>query len=123
MKNPSAVKTKADIARHLGVPRTYVTLLCQGKRTPSWKMVNKLTKLKLAVDLAAGRSSESQVCGPLAQLVENLTFNKKPRKRFRAFGVLGVCSLSKSEQLLGVTPIIQSLFAYGNNSDIRTTLH
>jgi DNA-binding XRE family transcriptional regulator len=76
MKNPSTVKTKADIARHLVVSRTYVTLLCQGKRKPSWKMANKLAKLKLAVDLAAGRNSESQVGGPLAQLVEHLTFNQ-----------------------------------------------
>jgi transcriptional regulator with XRE-family HTH domain len=53
----SDITAKAELARHLGVSRTYVTLLCQGKRKPSPKLANKLTKLQLAgivnVDLKA----------------------------------------------------------------------
>ena len=53
----SDITTRAELARELGVSRTYVTLLCQGKRKPSRKLVNKLAKLQLAgivhVDLKA----------------------------------------------------------------------
>jgi transcriptional regulator with XRE-family HTH domain len=53
----SNITTKAELARELGVSRTYITLLCQGKRKPSPKLANKLTKLQLAgilnVDLKA----------------------------------------------------------------------
>jgi transcriptional regulator with XRE-family HTH domain len=47
----SRINSRAELARELGVSRTYVTLLCQGKRQPSRKLVNKLAKLQLAHDL------------------------------------------------------------------------
>ena len=39
--------SKAELARQLGVSRTYITLLSNGKRTPSQKIVDKLTHLQL----------------------------------------------------------------------------
>jgi transcriptional regulator with XRE-family HTH domain len=68
----STVMTKADIARKLGVSRTYITLLTQGKRKPSKELANKLAKLKLTVDIKCNQ----QTGGPLAQLAEHLTFNQ-----------------------------------------------
>jgi transcriptional regulator with XRE-family HTH domain len=64
--------SKAEIARQLGISRTYVTLLTQGKRKPSKILVDKLAKLKLTVDL----QSHQQIYEPLAQLAEHLTFNQ-----------------------------------------------
>ena len=43
--------SKAELARQLGVSRTYITLLSKGKRKPSRKMVDKLTQLGLTVNL------------------------------------------------------------------------
>ena len=62
--------SKAELARQLGVSRTYVTLLTQGKRKPSKALANKLAKLKLTVDIKYNQ----QIRGLLAQLVEHLTF-------------------------------------------------
>ena len=38
---------KAELARQLGVSRTYITLLANGKRKPSKSLVDKLAQLKL----------------------------------------------------------------------------
>ena len=69
--------TRAELARTLGVSRTYVTLLCQGKKKPSKEMADRLAKLGLTVNLCdnvnlcVGTHTE-----PLAQLAEHLTFNQ-----------------------------------------------
>jgi transcriptional regulator with XRE-family HTH domain len=61
----SRINTRAELARELGVSRTYVTLLCQGKRQLSRKLVNKLAKLQLAHDLEVDMHKH-----------EHLTFNQ-----------------------------------------------
>ena len=43
--------SRAELARQLGVSRTYVTLLAQGKRTLSQQLVNKLGELMLTHDI------------------------------------------------------------------------
>jgi transcriptional regulator with XRE-family HTH domain len=63
---------KAELAHKLGVSRTYVTLLTQGKRQPGPAIVDKLTQLMLTTDWKA----HPQMYGPLAQLAEHLTFNQ-----------------------------------------------
>jgi integrase len=60
------------VARQLGVSRTYVTLLIQGKRKPSQKLVDKLTQLMFTANL----DKNQQMKGPLAQLAEQLTLNQ-----------------------------------------------
>jgi len=57
--------TKAEIARQLGVSRTYVTLLTQGKRKPSKRIVDRLAKLKLTSNLEVNMHA-----------FEHLTFNQ-----------------------------------------------
>jgi transcriptional regulator with XRE-family HTH domain len=37
--------TIAELARQLGVSRTYITLLCNGRRKPSQQIVNKLNQM------------------------------------------------------------------------------
>jgi transcriptional regulator with XRE-family HTH domain len=37
--------TKAELARHLGISRAYVTTLANGKRRPTHKIINKLREL------------------------------------------------------------------------------
>jgi DNA-binding XRE family transcriptional regulator len=37
--------TKAELARELGVSRSYITMIDQGKRTPSRKLTRKLKRL------------------------------------------------------------------------------
>jgi transcriptional regulator with XRE-family HTH domain len=64
--------SKAELARQLGVSRTYVTLLTQGKRKPSQKLVDELAKLMLTTDF----DQNPDINGPLAQLAEHLTFNQ-----------------------------------------------
>jgi transcriptional regulator with XRE-family HTH domain len=68
----TSTMSKAELARQLGVSRTYITLLIQGKRKPSKELANKLAKLKLTVDIKCNQ----QIGGPLAQLAEHLTFNQ-----------------------------------------------
>ncbi len=69
--------TRAELSRQLGVSRTYVTLLCQGKKKPSKEMADRLAKLGLTVNLCDNVSlCVSTHTGPLAQLVEHLTFNQ-----------------------------------------------
>ena len=46
--------SRAELARRLGVSRTYVTLLLQGKRTPSQLVANKLQQLMLTYDIPDG---------------------------------------------------------------------
>jgi transcriptional regulator with XRE-family HTH domain len=41
MKQKTAI-TRAELARQLGVSRAYVTMLCNGNRKPSKRIVNKL---------------------------------------------------------------------------------
>ena len=45
--------SKAELARQLGVSRTYITLLAQGKRKPSKRMVDRLAALGLTANLNA----------------------------------------------------------------------
>jgi transcriptional regulator with XRE-family HTH domain len=59
------IMSKAEIARQLGVSRTYVTLLTQGKRKPSKRIADKLAQLKLTSNL------EVNLCA-----FEHLTFNQ-----------------------------------------------
>ncbi len=69
--------SKAELAMELGVSRTYVTLLYQGKKKPSKKMADRLAKLGLTVNLCDNVGSHvGTQYGPLAQLVEHLTFNQ-----------------------------------------------
>ncbi len=64
--------TKAQLARELGVSRAYITMIANGKRKPSKKLVNKLgnifvnkiglsvereTRLELATTCLEGRDS------------------------------------------------------------------
>ena len=65
--------TRAELARHLGVSRTYVTLLCQGKKKPSKEMADRLAKLGLTANL---EYQYQRTDGPLTQLVEHTTFNQ-----------------------------------------------
>ncbi len=39
--------SRAELARRLGVSRTYITLLAQGKRQPSRQLVDQLRQLQL----------------------------------------------------------------------------
>ncbi len=57
--------SKAELARELGVSRTYVTLLTQGKRQPSKRIVDRLAQLKLTANLSANTGTH-----------EHLTFNQ-----------------------------------------------
>ena len=69
--------TKAQLARELGVSRSYITLLSQGKKKPSREMANRLTEMGLSVSLSElSQEKQSTHNGPLAQLVEHLTFNQ-----------------------------------------------
>ncbi len=43
--------TRAEMARRLGVSRTYITLLSQGKRKPSQQLVNKLREMMLTAKI------------------------------------------------------------------------
>ena len=43
--------SKAELARQLGVSRTYITLLTQGKRQPSQQLANKIRQLQLTAEL------------------------------------------------------------------------
>ena len=43
--------SKAELARQLGVSRTYVTLLTQGKRQPGQQLANKIKQLQLTAEL------------------------------------------------------------------------
>ena len=49
--------SKAELARQLGVSRTYITLLAQGKRKPSKKIVDKLDALRLTSNPSGGINS------------------------------------------------------------------
>ena len=68
----STTMSKADLARKLGVSRTYITLLTQGKRKPSKEIVDKLARLSLTVDMRDG----SRISGLLTQLNEYAAFNQ-----------------------------------------------
>ena len=43
--------TRSELARQLGVSRTYVTLIAQGKRKPGQHLADKLNRIMLAHDL------------------------------------------------------------------------
>ena len=69
--------TRAELSRQLGVSRTYVTLLCQGKKKPGKGMADRLAKLGLTANLCDNVSPCAGThTGPSAQLVEHLTFNQ-----------------------------------------------
>ena len=57
--------SKAELARQLGVSRTYITLLAQGKRKPSKGMVGRLAALGLTANITANRGMH-----------EHTTFNR-----------------------------------------------
>ena len=48
--------TKAEIARHLGVSRAYVTLLLSGQRKPSKRIVNKMKKFSYDLEKLVNRN-------------------------------------------------------------------
>ena len=52
--------SRAELARQLGVSRTYITLLAQGKRKPSQKIADKLAKLKLTANLGVNTCTHEQ---------------------------------------------------------------
>jgi transcriptional regulator with XRE-family HTH domain len=69
--------TKAELARQLGVSRTYVTYLTQGNKKPSREMADRLAKMGLAVNLCDNANGNANACaGALAQLAEHLAFNQ-----------------------------------------------
>ena len=69
--------TKAELARRLGVSRTYITYLTQGKKKPSKEMADRLAKLRLTVDIGwLSTACPGTRSGPLAQLAEQLTLNQ-----------------------------------------------
>ena len=77
MNTDQPIMTKAKLARTLGVSRTYITLLTQGKKKPSKAMADRLAKLGLAANLSAlTNTNPNTQTGPLAQLAEHLTFNQ-----------------------------------------------
>ena len=57
--------SKAELTRQLGVSRTYITLLAQGKRKPSKRMVDRLAALGLTANLTANTGTH-----------EHTTFNQ-----------------------------------------------
>ena len=57
--------SKAELARQLGVSRTYVTLLSQGKRNPSKRIVDRLAQLQLTANVTVNTGTH-----------EHLTFNQ-----------------------------------------------
>ncbi len=57
--------SKAELARELGVSRTYVTLLSQGKRQPSKRIVDRLAQLQLTANVSVNTGMH-----------EHLTFNQ-----------------------------------------------
>ena len=57
--------SKAELARELGVSRTYVTLLTQGKRNPSKRIVDRLAQLQLTANVTVNTGTH-----------EHLTFNQ-----------------------------------------------
>ena len=65
--------TKAELARALGVSRTYVTMITNGRKKPSQRVLDRLTALGLTANLDVNADASG---GSLAQLVEHLTFNQ-----------------------------------------------
>ena len=57
--------TRAELSRQLGVSRTYVTLLLQGKRQPSKRIVDRLAQLQLTANVTVNTGTH-----------EHLTFNQ-----------------------------------------------
>jgi transcriptional regulator with XRE-family HTH domain len=51
MSEESAPISRAELARQLGVSRTYITLLIQGKRQPSSQLVDQIRQLQLTSTL------------------------------------------------------------------------
>ena len=47
---------KSELARQLGVSRTYITLLAQGNRKPGKDMVDRLAALGLTANLNANQA-------------------------------------------------------------------
>ena len=69
--------TKAELARRLGVSRTYITYLTQGKKKPSREMADRLARMGLAANLSDNENGNINACsGPLALVAEHLTFNQ-----------------------------------------------
>ena len=65
--------TRAELARRLGVSRTYVTLMVQGKKNPSKEMADRLASMGLTANLS---SNAIQINGALSPLTEHTTFNQ-----------------------------------------------
>jgi len=69
--------TKAQLARELGVSRSYITLISQGKKKPSPHMANKLTQLGLTVSLSELNEKPKNACTEhQTPQIEHLTFNQ-----------------------------------------------
>ena len=51
MDNQEKTLTRAEVARIIGVSRTYISLLIQGKRQPSQRLASKLRQLATKCDI------------------------------------------------------------------------
>jgi transcriptional regulator with XRE-family HTH domain len=51
MDNYDKTLSQAEVARIIGVSRTYISLLIQGKRQPSQRLANKLRQLATKCDI------------------------------------------------------------------------
>ena len=67
---------KSQLAKKLGVSRTYITLLAQGKRQPSQQIVNKLSQLGVS-NLGQLSNNNSQLSSNSCQLpVDIFSYNQ-----------------------------------------------
>ena len=57
--------SKSEIARLLGISRTYVTLLAQGKRQPSQQLANRISQLQLTGEFSLGQVPSNVPAHPL----------------------------------------------------------
>ena len=103
--------TKAELARRLGVSRTHITLLTQGKRKLSDKLADKLADL--LVDLRADKSNAPQwTFNPLVTGSNPVRSTKNPHEMFRAvlcslyfrlIGISGILGLGKPGPIIANT--------------------
>jgi len=73
MENEASVISRAELARQLGVSRTYIILLCQGKKKASKEMADRLAEMGLAANLGSNNQRTGEA---LIQILEHTTFNQ-----------------------------------------------
>ena len=61
----STMMTKAELAKQLGVSRTYITLLAQGKRKLSQQLVDKLDSFNMTSNPLGGTKMSSVGSTPI----------------------------------------------------------